>query len=90
MKEIKFRNNEHIDALKAGIDTAVDLAKQTLGGKGKLIMIDVPGGYHWTTDGVTVIQHTAMKDKTEDMGVKVVLEAANKQVAECQFFCKPL
>lgn len=83
MKEIKFKDNEHIEALKKGIDTAVDLAKQTLGGKGKLVMIDYPGGYHWTTDGVTVIQHTAMKDKTEDMGVKMVLEAANKQVKEC-------
>jgi chaperonin GroEL len=83
MKEIKFKDGEHIKSLKIGLDTAVDLAKQTLGGKGRLIMIDTPGGFAWTLDGVTVLRHTAMKDKTEDMGVKMVLEAANKQVKEC-------
>jgi chaperonin GroEL len=82
MKEIKT-GESMISSLKRGIDTAVNLAKSTLGGKGKLVMVDTPGKFNWTMDGVTVLRNTAMKDKTEDMGVKVVLEVAEKQVKEC-------
>ncbi len=82
MKEIKT-GDDMINSLKKGIDTAVNLAKSTLGGKGKLVMIDTPGKYNWTMDGVTVLRNTAMKDKTEDMGVKVVLEVAENQVKNC-------
>lgn len=70
-------------AMKVGIDTAVNLAKVTLGGKGRIVMINIPGGIHSTMDGVTVLKNIALTDDTEDMGVKLVLEAAEKQVSMC-------
>lgn len=83
MKEIK-EEEAAMQAQMNGINKAVDLAKLTLGGKGRLINIDIPGGIHSTADGVTVLRHVAMRDKTEDMGVKAVLEVAEKQVRECE------
>jgi chaperonin GroEL len=74
---------ESREAAKKGIDMAVNLAKATLGGKGRIVMIDTPQGIHWTLDGITVLAYTRMNDEAEDMGVKVVLEAANKQNMEC-------
>lgn len=82
MKVIKT-GDEARTSMKKGIDLAVDLAKVTLGGKGRIVMIDRPGSVHSTLDGITVLANTAMNDKTEDMGVKLVLEAADKQNMEC-------
>jgi chaperonin GroEL len=82
MKQIKMKEDA-ITSLKKGIDTAVNLAKTTLGGKGRLVLVDSPGKVNATMDGVTVLRNTAVEDKTEDMGVKMVLEVAEKQVKEC-------
>lgn len=80
MRIIKHED-EARDAILAGINKTVDLVKVTLGGKGQLVLIDTPGNVHPTADGVTVIRHTAMNDTVEDMGVKLVIECAEKQVA---------
>ena len=82
MKQIK-KEEEARDALMSGLNAAVDLAKLTMGGKGKIVLLDSPGKVTPTMDGVTVLKHTAMVDKTEDMGVKTVLEVADRQVKEC-------
>ena len=81
-KTIKF-GKEARASMMIGLDTAVNLAKVTLGGKGKIVKINYPGMIHSTMDGVTVLKNVAMIDDTEDMGVKAVLEAAEKQVGEC-------
>jgi chaperonin GroEL len=82
MKTLKFGEDAR-KKMKVGIDASVDMAKVTLGGKGKIVMINTPGAIHSTMDGVTVLKNIAMTDDIEDMGVKLVLEAAEKQVGEC-------
>jgi len=82
MKEIKLEEDAISTQLK-GINTAVDLVKISMGARGRLVNIDHAGGIHSTYDGFTILAHTAMKDKCEDMGVKIVLEAASKQVKDC-------
>lgn len=82
MKIIKKGDDARSSMLK-GLNTAVDLAKVTLGGKGKNVMINTAGSIHTTKDGVTVLKNVAMTDDVEDMGVKLVLEAAENQVSEC-------
>ena len=81
MRIIK-KGDDARDSILSGINKTVDLVKVTLGGKGRVVMIDTPGNVHPTMDGVTVLRHTAMNDTVEDMGVKIVIEAAEKQVAE--------
>ncbi len=81
MRIIKH-GNEGRSAILEGVNKTVDLVKLTMGGKGQIVMIDTPGEVHPTMDGVTVIRHTAMNDTVEDMGVKLVIECAEKQVAE--------
>ena len=80
MRIIKH-NDDARKSILAGINKTVDLVKVTLGGKGQLVLIDTPGNVHPTADGVTVIRHTAMNDTVEDMGVKMVVECAEKQVS---------
>lgn len=82
MKTLKQGKDSRETMLK-GLNTAVDMAKVTLGGKGKNVMINTGGMIHTTKDGVTVLRNVAMLDDTEDMGVKLVLEAAENQVKEC-------
>lgn len=82
MKTIK-RGRDARETMLEGLNTAVDMAKVTLGGKGKNVMINTGGMIHTTKDGVTVLRNVAMVDDTEDMGVKLVLEAAENQVREC-------
>lgn len=82
MKIIKT-DEEASKSMAVGMNAAVDLAKKTLGGRGKTIYLDTAGSLHPTLDGVTVLRNFAMNDKSEDMGVKLVLEAAEKQVDEC-------
>lgn len=82
MKEIKT-GDEARASMKKGIDFTVNLAKVTLGGKGRIVTIDNGGDLHQTWDGVTVIRNTAMNDKTEDMGCKMVVEVAEKQEKNC-------
>lgn len=83
MKKTIMMSDDARQKMLIGLNTAVDLAKVTLGGKGKNITINTPGNLHITKDGVTVLKHVAMSNDVEDMGVKMVLEAAESQVAEC-------
>ena len=81
MKVIKKGEDARESILK-GINKTVDLVQVTLGGKGRIVQIDDGGFLHPTTDGVTVLRNSAMDDPVEDMGVKMLLEAAEKQVSE--------
>jgi chaperonin GroEL len=83
MKQIKLEK-EATDSLLVGLNKAVETVKLTMGGRGRMIVLDTPGKTNPTSDGVKVLRHVAMTDKTEDMGVKTVLEVAERQVKECE------
>ena len=82
MKLIKT-DDAFIDAIMKGVNTVVNLVSKTLGGKGRSIMLDTTSWVHTTLDGITITRNSAMNNKDEDMGLKLVLEAGEKQDREC-------
>jgi len=82
--KITKKGQEARSSILSGINEAADMVKITLGGKGRVVMIDTPGNVKPTLDGVTVLRHMAMNSEVEDMGVKLIIEAAEKQVAEME------
>ncbi len=80
--KITKKGEDAREPMLRGINEVVDMVQVTLGGKGRVVMIDDGGDLHPTTDGVTVLRYSAMQDPVEDMGTKLLLEAAEKQVSE--------
>jgi len=67
--------------LKLGVDKLADAVKVTLGPKGRNVAIEKSfGGATITKDGVTIAKEMELKDKIENMGAKIVVEAASKTV----------
>lgn len=65
--------------LKAGVDALANAVKTTLGPKGRNVALEQSfGGPNVTHDGVTVAKEIELKDPFENMGAKLVYEAANK------------
>ncbi|NIM57796.1 MAG: chaperonin GroEL [Candidatus Aminicenantes bacterium] len=66
-------------ALKKGVDTLSDLVKETLGPRGKNVVLDKKFGSPTSTkDGVTVAKEIELKDPLENMGAQLVKEVASK------------
>ncbi len=66
-------------ALLAGVEKLAAAVKSTLGPRGRNAIIDKSwGGPTVTKDGVTVAEEIELLDKTENMGAKLVREAASK------------
>jgi len=66
-------------ALKRGVDTLSDLVKETLGPRGKNVVLDKKFGSPTSTkDGVTVAKEIELKDPLENMGAQLVKEVASK------------
>ena len=66
-------------ALLAGVEKLAAAVKPTLGPKGRNAIIDKSwGGPTVTKDGVTVAEEIDLLDKQENMGAKLVKEAASK------------
>lgn len=67
------------DKLQLGVNKLADAVKQTLGPKGKYVVIDKPYGSPLiTNDGVTIAREIELEDKFENMGAKLVKEASSK------------
>lgn len=65
-------------ALMKGIDQLADTVKITLGPKGRNVVLDKKFGAPLiTNDGVTIAKEIELEDKFENMGAKLVYEAAN-------------
>ncbi|MBM4402230.1 MAG: chaperonin GroEL [Candidatus Cloacimonetes bacterium] len=65
--------------LKAGVDALANAVKTTLGPKGRNVALEQSfGGPNVTHDGVTVAKEIELKDSFENMGAKLLYEAANK------------
>ena len=69
--------------IKKGIDTLSNAVKTTMGPKGKLVLIQKEEGHPVITkDGVTVARSINLVDEIENMGVKVLKEAASRTADE--------
>ena len=78
VKELAFEA-EARQALLAGVSKLAAAVKSTLGPRGRSAIIDKSwGGPTVTKDGVTVAEEIELRDKTENLGAKLVKEAASK------------
>lgn len=77
-KEIKFSENARHSLLK-GVDKLADTVKTTLGPKGRNVVLEKSyGAPDITNDGVTIAKSIDLENHFENMGAKLVSEAAQK------------
>lgn len=77
-KDIKFSENARHSLLK-GVDKLADTVKTTLGPKGRNVVLEKSyGAPDITNDGVTIAKSIGLEDHFENMGAKLVSEAAQK------------
>ncbi len=77
-KEIRF-SKDAIQSMLKGVDQLADAVKITLGPKGRNVVLDKGYGSPLiTNDGVTIAKEIELQDPFENMGAKLVYEAANK------------
>lgn len=77
-KEIIY-NDDARERLRAGVNKLADTVRVTIGPKGRNVFIDRdPGSPLITNDGVTIAREVELTDKFENMGAKIVKEAAIK------------
>lgn len=77
-KDIKFSEDARQSILK-GIDTLANTVKVTLGPKGRNVVLERSYGSPLiTNDGVTIAKDIELEDHFENMGAKLVTEAASK------------
>ncbi|MFA7725642.1 MAG: TCP-1/cpn60 chaperonin family protein, partial [Candidatus Izemoplasmatales bacterium] len=77
-KDIRFSKEARIAMLR-GVDILSDAVKVTLGPKGRNVVLDKGYGSPLiTNDGVTIAKEVELTDPFENMGAKLVYEAANK------------
>jgi len=78
VKELTFES-EARSKLLAGVEKLADAVRPTLGPRGRNAVIDKSwGGPTVTKDGVTVAEEIDLVDKNENLGAKLVKEAASK------------
>ncbi|MEM8781879.1 MAG: chaperonin GroEL [Planctomycetota bacterium] len=78
VKELAFEA-EARQALLRGVEKLAAAVKSTLGPRGRSAVIDKSwGGPTVTKDGVTVAEEIELRDKDENLGAKLVKEAASK------------
>jgi chaperonin GroEL len=74
----------HEDArekLKKGVDKLANAVKVTLGPKGRNVALTKSyGAPHITKDGVSIAKEIELEDPIENMGAKILIEAASKTV----------
>ena len=80
--DIKFDTDASEKLLK-GIKTLAKAVSSTLGPKGRNVAIDRLGDYIVLHDGVETAKAIHLQDKHEDLGAKILKEAAKKTVDEC-------
>ena len=78
VKDLAFESDAR-NALLSGVEKLAAAVKSTLGPRGRCAIIDKGwGGPTVTKDGVTVAEEIDLVDKAENMGAKLVKEAASK------------
>jgi len=78
IKELAFASDARAGLL-AGVEKLANAVKSTLGPRGRNAILDKSwGGPTVTKDGVTVAEEIELIDKNENLGAKLVKEAASK------------
>src|SRR4030043_1155851 len=78
VKELAFESEARA-ALLAGVEKLAAAVKSTLGPRGRCAILDKGwGGPTVTKDGVTVAEEIELIEKNENLGAKLVREAASK------------
>ena len=78
IKELAFESDARAGLL-AGVEKLTSAVKSTLGPRGRNAIIDKSwGGPTVTKDGITVAEEIELIDKNENLGAKLVKEAASK------------
>ncbi|MHC4497915.1 MAG: chaperonin GroEL, partial [Planctomycetota bacterium] len=78
VKDLAFESDARA-ALLAGVEKLAAAVKSTLGPRGRNAILDKSwGGPTVTKDGVTVAEEIEFTDKSENLGAKLVREAASK------------
>ena len=79
-KELLF-NEDARRKIQEGINVVANAVKVTLGPKGRNVILDQEYGQpHITKDGVSVAKEIELKDKYQNVGVKLIKSVANKTV----------
>ncbi|MDN6028637.1 MAG: chaperonin GroEL [Lactobacillus sp.] len=77
-KDIKFSEDARASLIK-GVDKLADTVKTTIGPKGRNVVLEQTyGNPEITNDGVTIAKAIELKDHYENLGAKLVAEAAQK------------
>tara|TARA_R110000782_G_scaffold13730_16_gene40342 strand:+ start:1530 stop:3182 length:1653 start_codon:yes stop_codon:yes gene_type:complete len=77
-KEVKFSDDARSSMAK-GVNVLANAVKQTLGPKGRNVILDKSFGAPTVTkDGVSVAKEIELEDKFENMGAQMVKEVASK------------
>jgi chaperonin GroEL len=77
-KDILFSETARAKILR-GVNTLADAVKETMGPKGRNVIIEKSFGSPLVTkDGVTVAKEIELEDKFENMGAQMVKEVASK------------
>ncbi|MCZ6896082.1 MAG: chaperonin GroEL, partial [Gammaproteobacteria bacterium] len=77
-KEVRFSDDAR-QRLAAGVNILANAVKQTLGPKGRNVIIERTFGAPTVTkDGVSVAKEIELEDKFENMGAQMVKEVASK------------
>lgn len=77
-KEVRFSEDARA-RMQAGIDKLADAVKTTIGPKGRNVVLEQSYGTPTiTNDGVTIAKAIELDDHYENMGAKLVTEAASK------------
>ncbi len=77
-KEVKFGDDAR-SRMARGVNTLANAVKQTLGPKGRNVVIEKSFGAPTVTkDGVSVAKEIELEDKFENMGAQMVKEVASK------------
>ncbi|GAG64493.1 unnamed protein product [marine sediment metagenome] len=80
VKELAFESDARAGLL-AGVEKLAAAVKPTLGPRGRNAIIDKSwGGPTVTKDGVTVAEEIELIDKNENLGAKLVKEAATNDI----------
>jgi chaperonin GroEL len=77
-KDVRFSDDAR-QRMLAGVNVLADAVKQTLGPKGRNVVLEKSFGAPTVTkDGVSVAKEIELKDKFENMGAQMVKEVASK------------
>ena len=81
MNKMLLFDEEARRKIQEGINVVANAVKVTLGPKGRNVILDQEYGQpHITKDGVSVAKEIELKDKYQNVGVKLIKSVANKTV----------